>query len=623
MARVNTYLTEIRERGDRLMTWIVAGLLVGSFALAPLHHTWKEVLIIGVPTAALVAWLVITRPAELVTRCAIALALMVFCALQIHQTHMVEAHFGVIAALGFLLVYRDWVPIVVAAGPIALQHVAFYFMQHAGARVWVLPSESGFGTVLVHAVYVVLETVLLVVMSVRLRAEIEAVGSDPRELARVAQELARGNVAVAVHAEGARHDSLACAMTTMRDELQRAVQGAGEVLEAVAGGDLSRRVDLSASGEFRRLSEHVNRTVEFLATFTRKQGDVIRLANAGDFSGRCETGALRGYQLEMATGLNQLVAAIESFVCEFGAVQNALARCDLTKPISRPYPGRLEELRCDTNRTLQQLARTVERIRGSADAIAVASDEVARGSTNLSARTEEQSEALRNTATAVAQLSNAVRSGAEHITTASELAQTASQTAAAGGTIVADVVSTMEGINASSDKIADIIGVIQDIAFQTNLLALNAAVEAARAGEQGRGFAVVAAEVRSLAGRSATAAKEIKTLITSSVERIAGGVTLVGQAGETMREIVRSTDRVTKLVSEIASASQQQSAEIEAVNQAVARIDAVTQENSALVEEAAAAAQSMASEGQTLRESVSLFKVAKCDEGGSAVVKAA
>ena len=208
------------------------------------------------------------------------------------------------------------------------------------------------------------------------------------------------------------------------------------------------------------------------------------------------------------------------------------------------------------------------------------------------------------------ELTSAVTNNAEHAAKANELSLTASQIAGKGGDVVAEVITTMQGISLSSGKIGDIIGVIQDIAFQTNLLALNAAVEAARAGEQGRGFAVVAQEVRALAGRSATAAKEIEGLISDSVRRVDSGAKLVQRAGETMGDIVQSIGRVTTLVGEIAALSRDQSTGIGAVSRAISQMDQVTQQNAALVEEAAAAAERMSGEAQLLRDSVMVFKLA-------------
>ncbi len=344
MAPTNTYLSQIRQGGDRLLLCVVGALLLLSFALAPWYGTWTEALAIGLPTMGVVAWLVNSQPGALVTRCAIAAALMIFTALNIHQAHgMIEVHFGFFVLLAFLLFYRDWVPLVVAAGVAAIHHFSFDFAQRMGAPVWVFAANTGFSIVLIHAAYVIFETALLVFMAVRLKGEIEAVGCEPRELARVSQELARGNVAVKVPTEGATAGSLALAMAAMREELQSAVQGAGEVLQAVAAGDLSRRVTVKASGEFDRLNNHVNKTVNFLASFSGNQHQLVQRANAGDFGGRCETAGLAGYQLEMANGLNQLVTSVESFVDDFGAVQSALARGDLTKP-NRAYlhgaPGR-------------------------------------------------------------------------------------------------------------------------------------------------------------------------------------------------------------------------------------------------------------------------------------------
>ncbi len=257
----------------------------------------------------------------------------------------------------------------------------------------------------------------------------------------------------------------------------------------------------------------------------------------------------------------------------------------------------------------QNLSGIVTQVRGASDSIAMGTSEIARGNIDLSQRTEEQASALQQTAATMEQFSTSVRNNAENAKVADQLAINASTVAAQGGDVVSRVVDTMKGINESSRKISDIIGVIDGIAFQTNILALNAAVEAARAGEQGRGFAVVASEVRNLAQRSAGAAKEIKTLISESVEKVAVGSTLVDQAGRTMDEVVVAIKRVSDIVGEISSASSEQSSGVSQIGQAVNQMDQVTQQNAALVEESAAAAQSLDMQSRQLTEAVQIFKL--------------
>jgi methyl-accepting chemotaxis protein len=251
----------------------------------------------------------------------------------------------------------------------------------------------------------------------------------------------------------------------------------------------------------------------------------------------------------------------------------------------------------------------VSSVRQGADGVSTASAEIAQGNNDLSARTENQASALEQTAASMEELNSTVKQNADNARQANQLAMQASTVAIQGGEVVGQVVQTMKGINESSQKIADIIGVIDGIAFQTNILALNAAVEAARAGEQGRGFAVVASEVRSLAGRSADAAKEIKQLINASVERVAQGTLLVDQAGTTMTEVVSSIRRVTDIVGEISAASSEQSQGVSQVGEAVNQIDQVTQQNAALVEQMAAAAGSLQTQAAALVQVVSLFKL--------------
>ncbi len=266
------------------------------------------------------------------------------------------------------------------------------------------------------------------------------------------------------------------------------------------------------------------------------------------------------------------------------------------------------------------LVDIVGQVRSGTETIGTASREIAAGNIDLSSRTEMQASSLEKTASAMEELTSTVKQNADNAREANQLASAASDVAIKGGKVVSEVVHTMSSIDASAKKIVDIIGVIDGIAFQTNILALNAAVEAARAGEQGRGFAVVASEVRNLAQRSAGAAKEIKMLIDDSVEKVGAGTKLVGQAGVTMDEVVASVRRVTDIMSEIANASQEQSAGIEQVNHSIIEMDSMTQQNAALVEEAAAAAQSLQDQAAELSRVVSIFKLVEGEERVSAPV---
>ena len=283
---------------------------------------------------------------------------------------------------------------------------------------------------------------------------------------------------------------------------------------------------------------------------------------------------------------------------------------DLSTRIADPARDEISPLLAALGDMQQSLARVVGSVRGNAESVATASAQIAQGNQDLSGRTEQQASALQETAATMEQLGTTVRHNADSAKQANELAQGASAIAAQGGEVVGKVVATMQGISDSSRKIGDIIGVIDGIAFQTNILALNAAVEAARAGEQGRGFAVVASEVRSLAQRSAEAAREIKGLIGRSVEQVEHGTVLVGQAGDTMGEIVGSIRRVTDIVAEISNSSIEQSSGVQQVGDAVSQMDQATQQNAALVEQSAAAAESLKGQAQELVQAVAVFRLA-------------
>jgi methyl-accepting chemotaxis protein-1 (serine sensor receptor) len=304
-----------------------------------------------------------------------------------------------------------------------------------------------------------------------------------------------------------------------------------------------------------------------------------------------------------------LIRAISGPLNASVLIAKSVAGGDLTQKIevrSTDETGQLLQALKDMN---DSLVATVGQVRRGTETIGVASREIAAGNADLSSRTESQASSLEQTASSMEELTTTVKQNADNARQANQLVVSASDFAVKGGHVVGQVVQTMGSIKDSSRKIVDIIGVIDGIAFQTNILALNAAVEAARAGEQGRGFAVVAAEVRNLAQRSAGAAKEIKSLIGDSVEKVDAGSKLVDEAGQTMEQIVTSVKRVADIMSEITAASQEQSSGIEEVNQAIAQMDEMTQQNAALVEQAAAAAESMQDQAAALAQAVSVFKL--------------
>ncbi|WP_369977371.1 methyl-accepting chemotaxis protein [Xanthomonas bundabergensis] len=380
-----------------------------------------------------------------------------------------------------------------------------------------------------------------------------------------------------------------------------------ETMQRYAIGDMS--VDMARlPGEKAQITEAMDATKRNLMAINGEIRALVEAASAGDFSRR---GDAAGHQHDfraMIDGLNRLMATADGNLDALSKLLRSIAAGDLTARMHGEFNGVFATMRDDANATAEQLADIVGRIQTAAMSINSAASEIAAGNDDLSRRTEQQAASLEETAASMEELTSTVKQNAEHARQANQLAIGAASVASQGGVVVGQVVSTMNGIETSSKRIADIISVIDGIAFQTNILALNAAVEAARAGEQGRGFAVVASEVRMLAQRSANAAKEIKELIETSIGQVSNGSALVRQAGDTMQDIVSSVQRVTDIMGEISAASQEQSSGIEQVNQTVTQMDEATQQNAALVEEATAAARAMEEQANGLSSAVAVFR---------------
>lgn len=383
--------------------------------------------------------------------------------------------------------------------------------------------------------------------------------------------------------------------------------------EVLVGG---RTFGLVANPIFTPANERIGTVVEWEdrtaeVAIEKEIADLVSSARKGNLEARVAEQGKDGFFLRLAKGLNGLVAIVDDAVTGTGNMLDAMANGDLSKRIEQEYQGSFERLKRDANATADKLTEVINGINTSANLVASGAEEISQGNADLSQRTEEQASSLEETASSMEEMTSTVRQNADNAKVVNELAEETRDKAQQGGEVVNRAVISMSAINESSKRIADIISVIDEIAFQTNLLALNAAVEAARAGEQGRGFAVVAGEVRNLAQRSAGAAKEIKELIRDSVGKVEDGTLLVNESGATLKEIVIAVQKVTEMISAIAAASEEQSSGIEQVNKAISQMDEMTQQNAALVEQASAASESMSEQANDMTRLLNFFTLSQ------------
>jgi len=493
------------------------------------------------------------------------------------------------------------------------------------------------------------------VLAVRLlRAVMRQLGGEPADAQEIVTRMATGELDVKIPLAQGDERSLLAAMKRLQDSLQKFSTAQLEMGRRHDAGAISYRIRAEDfGGQFAELARTTNSLVDqhvqaqlsvtalvqeyatgdLRRSFEAMPGEkaalttaleqvrsqlglildtIMRLSRAaaqGDFSQRGDARQFDHAFREIIEGLNALMSTSEGGLREVGAVMSALAGGDLSQRVKGSYQGRFAQLQDDTNSMVERLQEIVSQINESAEQVSQSARESATASSEMSGRTEQQAASLEETASSMEELTATVKQNADNAAQANQLAVQASSVAVQGGDAVSQVVETMNGIAESSRRISDITSSIDGIAFQTNILALNAAVEAARAGEQGRGFAVVAAEVRSLAQRAAVAAKEIKSLVDDSRERVEHGTGIVTRAGETMTAIVSSVKRVTDIMAEISAASNEQSAGINQVAQTVGNLDEMTQQNAAMVEQATSAARGLQEQAELLTSTVGFFRL--------------
>jgi methyl-accepting chemotaxis protein len=656
MAQINeeVLLHPIRAQVDRIMMITLGFLLFVSLGIGWFYGALFLSLLIAVP-AFIVPFLIWkTAAGSFLLRIAIATGLVLNVALHIQVSHgLIEMHFGVFAILAFLLAYRDWKVIVYAAAFVAVHHLILNFVQAANTNVWLFRNGADFGIVIVHALFVVFESAILVLLAVQLRKELVRLAM----VAQIAERIAEGDLSSKIDIDN--NDFVAVLLNSMQkiqNSLNSFVVAQENLAQKHIDGFISERIDTSklagiygdiaarvnelvashiavkmhvidiisryAKGDFSidmerlpnekaKISHTIDDVKKTLLSVSNEINLLVKAGASGDFTHRGNANKFEYTFKDMIVSLNSLLETCDNGFKDIERVANALAKGDLTQTIDQHYAGTFGKVTGGMNSTVENLKSLISEITESAETISSATREIAAGNNDLSHRTEEQGASLEKTASSMTQLTSTVQSNAENAKHGNQLAIGATDIAGKGLDVVNSVVTTMADINTSSLRIVDIISVIDDIAFQTNILALNAAVEAARAGEQGKGFAVVAIEVRNLAQRAANAAGEIKRLIDDSVSKVNDGGKLVATAGETMTEIVSAIQSVTQIMAEISNASAEQSAGIGQVNQTIVQLDNTTQQNAALVEQAAAASEALEQQAQHLAQSVHGFKTQK------------
>ena len=595
-----------RAKADRLMLTTLAFLALLCLGIGAVTNTWDIALAVGLP-AFVVPWMIYrAAPGSLVSRTAIACALMISSALMIQQNQgMTEMHFGIFALLAFLLYYRDWRPVVVAAGLIAVHHVGFGILQATGTgEFYVLSGQVNPGLILVHAAYVVFEAGMLVFMAVILKRE----AVEAALVAEVAGRISEGDFSARESAQSHQKLPLLQKIITMQRSLDSTLKDIINVMNGVAQGNFKGRVTVEARGDLNTLKLGINQSIEaqqqVFQDITRVMGGIAQ-------------GQLRERVTAQATGdlqalkdhINQSIEAQQAFFSDVSHVMSAVAQGKLAERMSVAARGDLEALKMNMNTSLESLGQALHVISQNTQQVATASSQTSQAIGQIADGAQNQTHAISQVSMAVRQTVSSVTEVSRSTETASQRSRQSFESVRASMRRMDEMVQVVTSIAHNSEKISRITEVIEKIANKTNLLALNAAIEAARAGEHGKGFAVVADEVGKLALNSAESSQEIAALVNQAVEEAHRAVTTVTQVNQEMSSIELDAQETDNMLRRIAAALEQQSTAMEEINVNLSNVDNIARSNAAASEELTATILGLSEIADATRREVERFQV--------------
>ncbi len=594
-----------RAAADRIMLGMMVFLLLVCVGIGWQTQTTELALWVGLPALLVPLMLYRMAPGSLVCRLAIACALMVFSALSIQQTQgMIESHFGIFTLLAFLLFYRDWRPIVAAAGLIAVHHVVFAYLQAMNpGTISLVSGEVHLGVVAIHAGYVVFEAAVLIFMATLLQRE----ALESAYVAQLSAQIGDGNFASQTQGTDTAQFPLLHKMTQMQHSLQSTLQDVIAVMTAAAQGHLDRRVSVEAKGDLAALKHNVNQSLDVQQAVFRDITQVMQGVAEGNFAMRV-TAEAKGELDTLKQNINQSMGAQQTVFQDIGHVMQALAHGNLQNRVSAHALGDLDELKRNINQSLDALREAMTTIHQNARQVAAASGEASHAIGQISDGARHQTDAISQVATAVRQTVSSVAEVSQNTEVASQKSRQSFTLVRASMSKMEDMVQVVNNIATNSEKINKITEVIEKIANKTNLLSLNAAIEAARAGEHGKGFAVVADEVGKLALNSAQSSQEIAALVKQAVEEARSAVTAVMDVSQDMSSIERETQATDQMLQRISTALEEQSSAVEQINQNLNNLDQIAHSNSAASEEIAATVVELSKIADATRREVQRFQ---------------